>query len=430
MGDILTFEPVRERTNNDGDEDEASKHLKFPYEQQITFISSDNDEEDNIETVCVFGGDIWDKGGNDLYVIRQLISFRQRYGPERVIFIMGNRDINKMRIFAEVVGCSRDFNEPPTHGGLFWRKGTGKLGDPDLIKKGNGDLEPIVPSGSMSERLKWILSETMGAPNAFELHRKELRQEKRTRLLYSDDNIDEDDVTDEEVCRSYVKECSPTENGAIGLYLSYAKLAHHETGRKCIGGGVMFLHGALPIPSGEKLLLSRHNDFNWDNYYTPWIGLNISGNIDSAANNNEDSKPNNSQSKGKNQDNESGFKYWIERLNTFKQGQVDAWRTWHHYHHNHHKLRIKTTTKTHAVPNEHEETENSIWATVGGYDHSAFLPLDINNSNESPVNDDNKGNNETNATIINNKITKKEREKRGDQKILTPKKKKKKKKKS
>merc|ERR1719162_2132237 len=132
--DILTFEPVRERTNNDGDEDEASKHLKFPYEQQITFISSDNDEEDNIETVCVFGGDIWDKGGNDLYVIRQLISFRQRYGPERVIFIMGNRDINKMRIFAEVVGCSRDFNEPPTHGGLFWRKGTGKIGDPDLIK--------------------------------------------------------------------------------------------------------------------------------------------------------------------------------------------------------------------------------------------------------------------------------------------------------
>merc|ERR1712238_33993 len=122
-------------------------------------------------------------------------------------------------------------------------------------------------SGSMSERLKWILSETMGAPNAFELHRKELRQEKRTRLLYSDDNIDEDDVTDEEVCRSYVKECSPTENGAIGLYLSYAKLAHHETGRKCIGGGVMFLHGALPIPSGETLLLSRHNDFNWDNYY-------------------------------------------------------------------------------------------------------------------------------------------------------------------
>lgn len=45
----------------------------------------------------VFGGDVCDRGNGDIRILQDLIHLKQKY-PDRVHFIMGNRDVNKLRL--------------------------------------------------------------------------------------------------------------------------------------------------------------------------------------------------------------------------------------------------------------------------------------------------------------------------------------------
>ena len=91
----------------------------FPYDRCIDFSSPNG--------MLVFGGDLWDKGGYDLYVARQLLDLKRRH-PHRVLWVLGNRDINKLRILQELGLPGRPV---PPHPGLTWFRGTGRVGDPD-----------------------------------------------------------------------------------------------------------------------------------------------------------------------------------------------------------------------------------------------------------------------------------------------------------
>ena len=281
--------------DHDDDEDKDTEHV----------INSDMDWENSI-LVC--GGDMVDKGGNDLYVLRQLISLQKRY-KGRVHFVLGNRDINKMRILQELGiqmnkrGDDDDWEQKPSipfHPGVYWFRGSGLQGDPDLIaqhdhkikmKKGNDmhadndsgiderydtnaddgasaddddDTSFLVPD-SPAERLRWILKKTMGSPDAFEFRRNELRQEKMflqsleiededKKDNHSDVDVDADVnnssedkerritssiiITDDDVVESYRRMCHP--RGIMGEYFQDSKL--------CLQiGGAMFMHGSLPI---------------------------------------------------------------------------------------------------------------------------------------------------------------------------------------
>ena len=86
----------------------------------------------------VFGGDVVDRGPGDLRVLSDLINLRRAY-PDRVHFIMGNRDINKMRIPVELHPSVMKI--PPK---VFWvRESESCAADSALLE-------------TPAEKLKWV----------------------------------------------------------------------------------------------------------------------------------------------------------------------------------------------------------------------------------------------------------------------------------
>lgn len=264
----------------------------FPYDQCIDF------NEDN--TMLVYGGDVWDRGGSDLYVIRQLLDLQRRH-QGRVHFIMGNRDLNKMRILSEL-GCTDE--KMPTHEGVYWLKGTGRLGDPLL--------NTCVAQSSSSQRLKWMLAQTMGSPNAFELRRNELQRERGQH------------VTDEDVVASYRRSCHPT--GEMGQYLKSAHLALRL-------GSILFLHGALPLTHSTLKQVCEQDvavhDFWTDfKFAMPW------------------------SNQGSTNSNPRTVDEWLEALEKFARDRVSKWQEY--------------VTK---LENEPGYQQDRVWSTRGGYNY-------------------------------------------------------------
>lgn len=60
-------------------------------------LNSDNQIvlKDHCHFVC--GGDVCDRGDGDIRILRELLDLKSRY-RERVHFVLGNRDINKLRL--------------------------------------------------------------------------------------------------------------------------------------------------------------------------------------------------------------------------------------------------------------------------------------------------------------------------------------------
>eukprot|EP00977_Amphora_coffeiformis_P000801 scaffold175_cov177-Amphora_coffeaeformis.AAC.3 len=233
----------------------------LPYDHCVDFARSTDD-------MLVFGGDIWDQGGFDLYVIRQLLDLKQRY-PNRVHLVLGNRDINKMRLVAEL-GSSDD--TMPAHPGVEWFRGTNRLGDPE---------QPNIELQDPVQRLKWILQFTMGSPRAFEHRKQELEKEAKGQP------VSEADVVD-----SYRKSCHP--DGEMGRYLAAAQLAVRL-------GDVLFVHGSLPLT--KEVLAQGDTNATWQGdlrIVMPWLEPGAEHNVESVTD-------------------------WIDSLNDFAQQEIAEW---------------------------------------------------------------------------------------------------------
>ena len=267
----------------------------FPYDECVDF-SADN-------AVLVYGGDIWDRGGSDLYVIRQLLDLQKRHSG-RVHFIMGNRDLNKMRILSELGVEGADL---PQHKGVYWLRGTGRQGDPLLD-------DNQVSQTSAAERLKWILAQTMGSPEAFELRKKELQRETQ-----------DGQVTDDDVVASYRRSCHPT--GEMGQYLQQAHLALRL-------GDILFMHGSLPLTQPivkraceeETVPKDFWKDFE---FAMPWKKSESADPVPHSVDE------------------------WLAALETFVREHVAGW-------------------KSHVAHLEMDsgQTQHDVWSTKGGYDYS------------------------------------------------------------
>ena len=103
----------------------------------------------------VCGGDVTDRFLGDLTVVDELLRLKAET-PKRVHLLAGNRDMNKIRIFCELSKVA--LNQKPWEFQTEWHCWL-------KLKQLNDNRV---------NRLRWILKETMGAPNAFELRRQEL----------------------------------------------------------------------------------------------------------------------------------------------------------------------------------------------------------------------------------------------------------------
>ena len=315
MSKVLTFVDAPADANNNDDDNN-----NFPYEKCIDFTESN--------ALLVFGGDIMDKGGFDLYVCRQLLDLKRRH-PNRVVFVLGNRDINKLRILQEIGILGHAL---PKHPGLLWLKGTGRIGDPTS--------DDLLPPNTASERLKWILQNTMGSPDAFEHRRRELAWEIRTRNFCNENenghnNLDEyynnddcvDSVTDQEVVESYQRSCHP--KGELGQYISHACLAKKM-------GPVLFVHGSLPLTNEIIKEAKIAEKSVWDDMtpFMPWIKAGQTAKDYGVVTIDD----------------------WLRILNTFCYEKVQEW-----------KDEIAQLEST--IGEKLEEGDEQIWAYRGGYQY-------------------------------------------------------------
>lgn len=176
----------------------------------------------------VFGGDAVDHRPGDLEVLEELLALKRRY-PDRVHFILGNRDINKLRLATELSDWHRAALPLADHPGVYWHS----AGAPPKVLS-----EEELKADTAAARLRWILKHTMGARWAFEARRTELLRRKQGHG--STDGPCE--VSDEEVVSNFIEAASP--GGLLFDYISQGRLALKL-------GRLLFVHAGLPRSSGQ-----------------------------------------------------------------------------------------------------------------------------------------------------------------------------------
>ncbi len=150
----------------------------------------------------VFGGDAIDRGPHARRFVALLLAAKRTYG-ERVVFLAGNRDINKTRLITELRGKPH------------------RLAPPDL---------------EGAELLKWTFANTMGASKAFEFRAAELRELGAP-------------FDDDAVVKSYLDDLAP--GGQLHEFLKQNLLAWRA-------GATLFLHGGLTTENFLQLPDAPH----------------------------------------------------------------------------------------------------------------------------------------------------------------------------
>jgi hypothetical protein len=196
-------------------------------------------------TQFVYGGDTVDKGPGDIRLVRALVSLKKRY-PDRVHLLVGNRDLNKLRLLSELSesDMKRDLDciSKP-----FWDPNAKSLKEylleVQLKSKGatdkDGSAESLDQCNSKAERLRYMLVHTMGCPETFEFRREEIQILTKIFGEYPHGNETHDftptgdlgdelshiNVADEDVVESFLYELS--KEGSLYQYLKLSQVSLH-----------------------------------------------------------------------------------------------------------------------------------------------------------------------------------------------------------
>ena len=187
----------------------------------------------------VFGGDVCDHGDGSIRIVNELLALH-RHCPERVHILLGNRDINKLRLTSELAPSELVHDHLDLLPGPYWVLDSDRITPKDYIKKlvmtqnnsgaTNGRVDSKMrEADTLTNRLRFILDCTMGARDDFEYRRHELARLE----VASVDNVS---VSDEKVAQSYLR--SLAKHGFMRQLISRGKIA-------CIIGDSLFVHGGV-----------------------------------------------------------------------------------------------------------------------------------------------------------------------------------------
>lgn len=177
-------------------------------------------------TCFVFGGDAFDKGIGDLTIAEELVDFKRSF-PDRVFLIIGNRDLNKLKLTSELGETALQLDDPPRP---YYLPLNSYVSLPQFLareKEALGDSKPLpswMDSRNIIGRLRYHLKHTMGSAEAFEFRRQELEMRKQI------------SISDEDVLRSYLDALLP--GGAFFDYMKEAQIA-------AVVGDSLFVHGSV-----------------------------------------------------------------------------------------------------------------------------------------------------------------------------------------
>ena len=98
----------------------------------------------------VFGGDSQDKGIGDIRFVKMMLALKEKY-PDRVFFIIGNRDANKLRLTTELSEEALQSPKVKTDPNFPYWVPKDKVITPEMYCKTNNVADTPV------NRLKWLL---------------------------------------------------------------------------------------------------------------------------------------------------------------------------------------------------------------------------------------------------------------------------------
>ena len=211
----------------------------------ITWVDSKKNrlkfKQDN--SMFVFGGDTQDRGIGDIRFVNILLKFKDEY-PDRVEFIIGNRDANKIRFYSELSEKITKTNKYLSKYDKFpyWVDEKERISIREYLEKNNYEINIV-------NRLKYILEYTMGSSGSFEKRRVELAI-----LLNKNAKL----ISDEDIVNSFLNSVSQrpvnvknSNDNYLLKYLKYGKISY-------IFGEHIFIHGAINknnigyVPSTQK----------------------------------------------------------------------------------------------------------------------------------------------------------------------------------
>jgi len=192
----------------------------------------------------IMGGDSVDKGNGDIRVLRDLLQLKRTY-PDRVFFIIGNRDANKLRFTAELADEDSLYSPP-------FKRPDWCPTEPEVSFKDY--LEQNSLQDTKINRVKWMLAETMGSRTTFRLRKEELE-------------ILQEPSDDSSVVNSFLSSVLPSgENNFMYEYLRVAQLIFRV-------GNTLFVHGGIndenfgTVP-GDDII--RENVDDWIRDLNQW----------------------------------------------------------------------------------------------------------------------------------------------------------------